>query len=189
MELYNIGLFLHIAGAVVLLSYGFVMPLLKRRIANTATVTGLREWVEATSKYGKMGPPAAVLVLLSGIYMTLSQHSFGKGWIVVSLVLFVLSGAIAGGVLDKHFTKVLEAAEQAPEGPVPAELRALAMDRKVWNFESLMFGFDIAILFNMTNKPGWTGALIATAVGLLVAGAIIARHSRSHAASPAVASH
>lgn len=190
MEPYNIGLFLHIAGAVVLLSYGFVMPLLGRRIAKTATVTSMREWVEATYKYGKMGPAAAITVLLSGIYMTLigEAWSFAQGWIAVSLVLFVLAGGIAGGVLDKHFAKVLEAAEKAPEGPVPAELRALAMDRKVWNFESLLFGFDIAILFNMTNKPGWTGALIATAVGLLVAGGIIARHSRSHAASPAVAS-
>lgn len=189
MDLYNVGLFFHIAGAAVLLSYGFVMPLLGRRIAKTATVTSLREWVDALYKYGKMGPPAAVLVLLSGLYMTMTGEgwSFSQGWIAVSLVLFVLAGGIAGGILDKHFGKVLETAQGTPEGPVPAELRAMATDRKVWNFESLMFGFDIAILFNMTNKPGWTGALIATAVGLLIAGGIIARHARSHAASPAVA--
>ena len=186
MDLYHLVLFAHIAGAVVLLSFGFVMPLLGRRIARTATVQGMREWVEGTYKYGKMGPPAAVAVLLSGVYMTLNAHSFGQGWITVSLVLFVLAGGIAGGILDPHFAKVLEAAENTPDGPVPPELRAMATDAKTANFESLMFGFDVAILFNMTNKPGWTGALIATAVGLLIAGAIIAR-SRARAATPAVA--
>lgn len=187
MELYNLALFAHIAGAVVLLSYGFVMPLLGRRIAKTATVTSLREWLEGLHRYSQMGMPAALLVLLSGVYMTLNEYSFRQGWVTVSLVLFVLAGAIAGGVLDKHFAKVIEVAENTPEGPVPAELRALATDRKVWNFESLSFGFDIAILFMMTNKPGWVGSLTATAVGLLIAGAIIARKSRSHAPSPAVA--
>lgn len=189
MDLYNIGLFFHIAGAAVLLSFGFVMPLLGRRIAKTATVASLHEWVEATYRYGKMGPPAAVVVLLSGIYMTLAGDawSFTQGWITVSIVLFVLAGGIAGGILDPHFGKLLEATQKAPAGPVPADLRAMATDPKIATFESLMFGFDIAIVFNMTNKPGWTGGLIAAAVGLAVSGALIARHARSRAASPAVA--
>ncbi len=187
MDLYNLFLFAHIAGAAVLLSFGFVMPLLGRRIAKTATVTSMCEWVEATHRFSKMGPPAAVLVLLSGIYMALTRYSFRAGWVAVSLVLFIIAGGIARGVLDKHLAAVLAAAEEAPPGPVPPELRAMATDPRISNFESLMFGFDIAIVFNMTNKPGWAGALIATAVGVLIAVGIMARNARSRAASPAVA--
>lgn len=186
MDLYHVVLFAHVAGAVVLLSFGFVSPLLMRRIASTATVTSLREWVETTHRYTKMGVPAAVLVLLSGVYMTLNAFSFRQGWVVVSLVLFMIAGGIAGGVLDPHLAKLREAAEAAPEGPVPPELRALAAEPKPAALESLMAGFDIAILFMMTNKPGWAGALIATAVGLLIGGALAARRARSSSASPAL---
>lgn len=187
MELFNVVLFVHIAGAAVILSYGFVMPLLGRRLANTTSVASMREWADAIHKYGKMGPPAAVTVLLSGIYMTLNAYSFSQGWITVSLVLFVVAGGIAGAILDPHIAKVLEQAEKTPDGPVPPELRAMATDPKSANFESVMLGFDVAILFMMTNKPGWIGALIATAVGLLIAGALIARSSRARSASSAVA--
>ena len=187
MDLYYLVLFAHIAGAVVLLSFGFVMPILQRRIVRTPTVQGLREWVDAAHKYAKMGPPAAVLVLLSGVYMTLNAFSFRQGWVTVALVLFIITGGIAGGILNPHLTKLLEAAEAAPEGPVTPDLRAMAMEPKAAAFETLMLGMDIAILFMMTNKPGWIGSLIATAVGLLIAGAIIMRNARARTASPAVA--
>ena len=188
MDLYNIGLFFHIAGAAVLLSFGFVMPILGRRIAKTATVASLHEWVEGAFKYGKLGPPAAVVVLLSGVYMTLTGDawSFSQGWIAVSLVLFVLAGGIAGGILDPHFAKVIEAAEKAPAGPVPADLRAMATEPKIANFESVMFGFDVAIVFMMTNKPGLVGSLIAAGVGLAISGTLIALRSRAAQTATAV---
>lgn len=183
MDLYNATLFVHIMGAVVLVSYGFMMPLLMSGVARTKTVDGLRGWLTVLSRYSKMGPIAAVFVLASGVYMTLNAYSFTTGWIVVSLVLFVSAGAIAGGVLDKHLTHALELAEQAPDGPVTPDLRAEALSPRMANFESLMFGFDLSIVFMMTNKPGWTGSLVATAVGLTVAGVLIARRNRSRDAA------
>lgn len=187
MDLYNVVLFGHVLGAIVLVSFGFVMPLMVRRTLKTPTVGGLREWSDAIHKYGKLGPPAAILVLLSGIYMTLTEFSFQQAWVAVSLVLFLLSGAIAGGILDKHWAKVVEAAEAAPDGPVPADLRAMVAEPKAMNFESILLGLDLSIVFMMTNKPGLVGALIATAVGQVIAGALIMRAARARQGSPATA--
>lgn len=186
MDLYHGVLFFHIMGAVILVSMGFIMPVMSGALHRTPTVAGMREWVTAMQKYTRLGPPAAVIVLLSGLYMAFDAFSFSDGWIVVSLVLFVMAGGIAGGVLEPHLKKLLAAAETAPDGPVPAELRTMASDPRAENFESLMLGFDLAIVFMMTNKPGWVGALVATAVGLAVAGALIARRSRATATAPAV---
>ena len=186
MDLYNVVLFFHILGAVILVSMGVVMPVMTGGLHRTPTVAGVREWASTMLKYSRLGPPAAVVVLLSGLYMAWNAFSFADGWIVVSLVLFVMAGGIAGGVLEPHLKKVLAAAEAAPDGPVPADLRATAADPRAENFESLMFGFDLAIIFMMTNKPGWTGALIAAAVGLAISGALIARRSRSAVHKPAV---
>ena len=186
MDLYHGVLFFHIMGAVILVSMGFIMPVMTGALHRTPTVAGMREWVTAMQKYTRLGPPAAIVVLLSGLFMTWDAYSFSDGWIVVSLVLFVMAGGIAGGILEPHLKKVLGAAEATPDGPVPAELRAVAADSRAENFESLMLGFDFAIVFMMTNKPGWTGALIAMAVGLAIAGALIARRSRAGATAHAV---
>ena len=182
MDLYHVVLFGHIVAAVVLVSFGFVMPMLTAGLRRTRTVESLQTWLAIMSRYSKTGPIAAVLVLLTGLYMTFDNFSFREGWIVVSLVLFVAAGAIAGGVLDKHLTRVLEEAQATPDGPVPAGLLADATSPRISNFESVMGGLDIAIIFMMTNKPGWVGALVAAAAGQAIAGVMIARRARGKAA-------
>ena len=179
-ELYEPALFLHVMGAIVLVSFGVVMPMMMAFLHRTPTVAGLREWASAISKYGSLGPKAAVLVLLSGSYMVWVSDGieFSDGWVAVSFVMFVIAGGLAGGLLDPHFTKVLAAAEGVPEGPVPSDLREMAAAPKVAMAESLMFGLDVATVFNMTNKPDLVGALAAAAVGLAIAGVLIAMRRR-----------
>lgn len=180
MDLYHVVLFLHILGAVVLVGMGFFMPVLLRALLRTPTVAGFREWGRATHVIAKMGNPAAVVVLLSGLYMGWAEFSFKEGWLAVSLVLFIIAGGIAGGVLDPALKKLNAAADEAPDGPVSAELRSYAANPKMHNFESIMFGMDLAIVFLMVNKPALVPALIVAAVGFAIGAARIAISSRRH---------
>ena len=186
MDLYHVVLFVHIMGAIVLVGMGFTMPVLMGALTRTATVQGVRDWAKALHVIAKMGNPAALLVLLSGLYMAWDQFSFAQGWIIVSLVLFFIAGGIAGGVMDPELKKLEAAAAEAADGPVPADLRAMTAAPKLHNFEALLFGVDLAIVFLMTNKPGLVGALIAAAVGIAIGAVRIAVSSRRHA-KPAVA--
>ncbi len=187
MTLYGAALFIHIMGAIVLVGMGFFTPIVMRGLARTPTTQGLREWAAAMQKITRLGNPAAVFVLVTGLYMAWREFSFTDGWIAVSLVLFVVLGAMAGGVLDPFLKNLVAAADAAPDGPVTDDLRAMIAAPKMHNFEAVLFGFDLAIVFMMTNKPGIGGALAATAVGLLVSGVLIARRARGRhsAALPA----
>lgn len=183
MDLYNVALFVHVLGAIVLVGMGFFMPILMGALQRTPTVTGVREWAKVLHAVAKLGNPAAVLTLLTGLFMTWQEWSFAEGWIIVSLVLFVIAGGIAGGVLDPELKKLQTAAAEAPDGPVTKDLRDMAKVPRIHTFESLLFGVDLAIVFLMTNKPGLVGALIATLIGVGFGAARIAMASRRHGES------
>ena len=187
MDLYHLVLFAHIIGAVVVVGSSFVSPLLMGGIRRAATVDRYRDWVEVMQKIARVTGMSAGVVLLSGLYMGVTAHSFTQGWLAVSLVLFIVNGILAGGLLSKHLDLMAEAAGDAPDGPVPAEAAQLAGSQRAHTIEGIAFGNDLAIVFLMTNKPGWTAALLVAAAGLAIGGAIIARAARSHRPTPAVA--
>lgn len=186
MDLYHVALFAHIIGAIVIVGMGFFMPIIIGGARRAQTVSSLTDWLRVMQKIGKMGAPAAILVLLTGLYMGWSQFSFTDGWLAVSLVLFVIAGGIAGGVLDPMVGKALAAVADTPDGPVTEDLRTLANPPKMHNAEALLFGIDLAIIFLMTNKPALLPALAVAASGLAVAGLRIAISARRHS-TPAVA--
>ena len=187
MELYNVGLFVHILGAVVLVGMGFFFPIVMGGLRRTPTVAGVREWAKAAHAMAKIGNPAAALTMLTGLYMTWAEWSFAQSWIVVGLVLFLIAGGIAGAVLDPELKKLNEAAAAASDGPVPDDLRQLAAAPRIHTFESMLFGIDIAIVFLMTNKPGLVGSLVTAAVGVAIGAARIAMASRRHGESTVAA--
>ena len=186
MDLYHVLLFAHILGAVPVVGIGFVAPLIMGGVRRAPTADRFREWAAVMQKMGKIVGMSAGVVFLSGLYMAIAQHSFTDGWLAVALVLFVVNGGLAGGVLDKHVARMIAAAGDG-DGPVPAEAAELATSSRMHTAEAISLGNDLAIVFLMTNKPGWTGALLVAAAGLAVAGVLIARATRSHRPAPAVA--
>lgn len=187
MELYNVLLFAHILGAVVLIGISLLDPVMARSTAKATSVSSLREWTGFTLVVARAANPAAVVLLIAGVWMTFLSWSWDQGWIVVSLAIFLLIGAMAGTVLEPHAKRLVAAADAAPEGPVTAELRDIVHDSKVHRVHQLFLPLDMAVLFMMTNKPGWVGA--GTAVGLAVAAAaaLILRHGMRRSASAVAA--
>lgn len=187
MDLYHVALFAHILGAVPVVGMGFVAPLIMGGMRRARTVDQFRDWGGVLQKMSKVTGIAAGVVFVSGLYMGLTQHSFAQGWLAVGLVLFVVNGILAGGLLDKHIARTLEAAGDAEGGAVPAEAAALAESPRMQGIEAIALGNDLAIVFLMTNKPGWAASLAVAAAGLAVAAGMVARHARARRTAPAVA--
>jgi hypothetical protein len=95
-------------------------------------------------------------------------------------VLFAFAGASAGGVVDPSVSRIKQMVDAAADGPVTAELRAALAERRLTTFTWLMGGADLAIVFMMTNKPGWTGSLVTAAIGMGL-GAVFAVRENRHA--------
>jgi hypothetical protein len=90
------------------------------------------------------------------------------------------------GGLDKIAKRLIAAAEAAPDGAIPPALDAQRRDPRAATIESYLLGIDLAIVFLMTNKPGFVGAGVAIAAALAFGAAVSARERR-HAPATAPA--
>jgi uncharacterized membrane protein len=100
MSLYTFAKLVHIAAAIVLVGSYLLAPVLHGAIRGATDVRALRALARLQHHVITASGPAAVLVLASGVYMTLAGWSFTDSWIAVALVLFVVNGALAMSVVD-----------------------------------------------------------------------------------------
>lgn len=182
MSVYSVLVFVHVVGAIVLVGATVLSPFMGAGVRRSTTVAALRESARVLKGANDFAGLAAPVVLLAGLYLAFAGDWWGSGWIEVSLALFAFAGVMALGVIDPATKRLVEAAAEAPDGPVTPELAALRDQRRVAVAESFLLPGDLAIVFLMTNKPGFLGSLVTLGVVVLV-GAALTRVQ--HGASPA----
>jgi uncharacterized membrane protein len=149
--MYQLLLFVHIVCAVIWVggaAYAQLLALRVRRSPDPAELPHLARHFEYIGT--RVFLPAALLLFLAGVGMTLQAWSFGQTWIAVSVALWVLSavmGAVYLGPRVKLAAELFEA-----EGPTSQAGRAL-LDRLflVSRLELISFAVIIGL---MTFKPG-----------------------------------
>ena len=99
-----------------------------------------------------IGPVSAFLIFVPGLYIMWAQWGF-QGWIVVGITTYVLI-AIGGA-----FTGV-----SAMRGRMNSSVATLS-----W---LIRIGMALAVVFDMTVKPGLPGATLAVLVGVLAGAAV-----------------
>lgn len=190
MDLYVVLLFVHILAAVVLVGGSLVSPLLSRRMTGAPSVATLRAHAGVAAAISRVVGPSAAIVLAAGIGMWVMKWPLATGWIAVSLVLFTISGVLAGGVADPVLRRLVAAADAADDGPLTADLHALTHDPRLNGAHSLLLTMDIAIVALMTMKPALAPsmglAVAAVLAGAVLAGAVLIVGERRHTvAAPA----
>lgn len=180
MDLYHVALFVHVVGAIVVIGATLLAPLFHAVLARTDTVSSLRNLAWVNRRIVAATGPAAGLLLIAGLYMTFARWSFADGWILVALALFAADGVMSNTILDPHSKRLLAAAEDAPVGPLSDDLERLIRAPRPLFVERVMIGTGLAIVFLMTNKPGWAASLTVAAVGISlgVSFALAARRGR-----------
>lgn len=181
MTLYGFALFVHVVFAILLVGGSAYAHLTVALVPRARTVEGVRSHVAWMHAFVKASGPLAGVVLLAGLYMTSSANLWGAGWPVVSLVLFAMGGAAAAGIIDPKVTAIRTALDEVADGPVTDDVRALRSDRVLTMLSWTLAGADLAIVYLMTNKPGWAGSLVV-GVGGLVLGAAVGMREMRHAA-------
>lgn len=182
---YDVLLFVHILAAVVLVGGSLIGPLLTRRMKRASSVASLQAYAGVGAAISKVAGPSAAVVLLAGVGMVVMRWSFGTGWIAVSLLLFALSGGLTAALADPVLKRLVAAADDAPDGPVPSELEVLTHDTKLNGAHNMLLTVDIAIVALMTTKPP-LAASIGLAMAAVLCGAAITLAER-HRAIPAAA--
>lgn len=167
---YNIALFFHILGAVGIVGGSTLGHVLHARQMRARTNEQLGEVLGLSELLSKVMPISALLVLVAGLYMTITRWGFQYAWIDLSLLLLVGFGASAPLVFDppiKAVRKLIAAGE-----PV-ARSHALLGARGYSTTANIFTGESIAIVALMTLKPDWLPALIILVVAALIGVALV----------------
>jgi hypothetical protein len=166
MSVYSIAVFLHIVGALgIFAAIGLEWAGLSnlRRATDTAQV---REWVRLLAAPRTVGGPAALLVLLSGIYLSATRWG-PEGWILVALGGMVVIAALGGAIGGRRISAIIGALT-TESGPVSTALRGRLDDPALTVSLWVRTGLLLGIVFLMTSRPSSGGSLAAMGVALVL---------------------
>lgn len=154
MTLYFLVKFLHVLGAIVILGTGtgiaFFMLMAHRThdaefIARTASVVVIADAIFTLS--------AVILQPVSGgLLMMLSATSIAEGWILASLVLYVVAGLFWIPVVFMQI-EMRDLARNAADQRAALPQRYFILFRRWFAFGFPGFGATMAILWLMIAKP------------------------------------
>jgi uncharacterized membrane protein len=149
--MYQVLLFVHIVCAVIWVGGAVYAQLLALRVSRSPDPSELPQLARHIDSIGtRVFAPAALLLFVAGVGMTLQAWSFGQTWIAVSVALWVLSVVTGAVYLAPRVKRTAELFEA--EGPTSQAGREL-IDRLflVSRVELISFAVIIAL---MTFKPG-----------------------------------
>ena len=172
MGLYEQMVFVHVAAAVALLSGSVIAsPGVRAAVRRARTTQEMRAYLAIGRPLMMLEPASAVVVLASGVYLTSVADFWAEGWVRAAVVFWLANLAVAGAMVKPAIGRLAAEAGTAADGPVGQHLNVLRWSPR-WAFGGdLIMANDAAMLYVMTMKPGFAGALLVVAGTILVVAA------------------
>jgi hypothetical protein len=188
VDTYHVVLYIHLLSLLVGFSAGMIETVCLFRLRTAATLEAAAPWGQLAGEIEKAFPVAIIGLFGTGAYMTSDVWTWGTSWIVLPIVgLAVLSfqGPLVAGRRGHAVKAALMANGPGPLGP---EARRMTRDRALWAAAMTNEMLVLGIVWVMTEKPGWGGAVAALAVAYAVGVTLAVRFTRVPAveASPAL---
>jgi hypothetical protein len=164
MNLYLLVLFLHIIGAVLLFTGLGMEGIILKRLNMATTSEQLLSWGPSMKLLPAVFGSAAVLLLLSGIYMVAETWGW-TAWVIIGLLLLiVLSGA--GSMGGKKIAGVLKSLKG--NEPLTTEIKEkLSLPFLIRSYK-IRASVVLGIIFIMTIKTGWLESIAAIIIAFVV---------------------
>ena len=178
MDTYHVVLFIHLLSLVIGVGAAGVMLVCLLQLRAAETLEAAAPWGAVAGATEKAFPIAVLGLFGSGAYLTSDLWTWGTGWIVVAIVGLVyisLTGPLVGGRSGRKLEHALGA--NGP-GRLTTEARRTARHPGLWITELTNIGGVLAIVWNMTEKPGTGIAVVAVLVGWAVGALLGYRMSR-----------
>ncbi|WML60430.1 hypothetical protein [Neobacillus sp. PS2-9] len=181
--LYNIVLFIHILGAVIMfVAVAFTLLAMISMLYSTKT-EGLRNWAALAVKLDGLLPFSVILILVPGLYLVFTSWGWGNSWVDISLALLLIMTVMGPIINLRRLKSILNGAIDETEVVPSAGLLEKVRDRILWNSVLIMTMLTISILFLMTVKLSMSGSIItiviAIILGLLAANSLISRATKT----------
>lgn len=173
MDTYHVVLYLHFLSLFLGLGAASVLLACLIQLRAAQTLMDAVPWGVVAGKVTKAFPVAVLGLFATGAYMTSDLWTWSTSWIdvaIVGLVVIALQGPL---IAERSSHKLKAALQQNGPGPLGEHARRMARHPGLWLTELTNVCLVLAIAWNMTQKPGWAGAIaavvIAYAVGALLA--------------------
>ncbi|HET9187989.1 MAG TPA: DUF2269 family protein [Acidothermaceae bacterium] len=175
VTLFGFVLFLHITVAIVAFMMGGVLHAALQALARADDVREMRSWGRLVHVLDPLFPFAALLLLGFGawlIHLSEGEVRWGDGWLLTALITLIVVEGLSGVLIAPKAKAAVKLIEQAPDGPVPDDLRRLALDPAIWHIShTATFGFT-GVVFLMAAKPSGALSVViviaSVAIGVLV---------------------
>ncbi len=179
MNTYHYVLYVHLLSLFVGIGAGSVLLTCLFQLRAAGTVEQAVPWGMVSGKVAKLFPVAILGLFGTGAYMTSDFWTWSTPWIDLGIAALVLLFAQGGGIAE-HTAKKLQAAMRANgPGPLGPEARRLTLHPGLWVVELSNLCVVFAVVWNMTEKPGWGGSIAAVLVGYAVGAALALGITRS----------
>lgn len=177
MTLHGTALWLHVVLAIMLVGGSAWAHVAGTRVRTAESVAEARAHVEGLRVFVAASTPLAVGTLVAGAYLATVGSMWTAPWLVTSLVLFAVVGALSGSQVEPAAKQLVAALDEAPPGPVPSEVRRRMHAPGASTIPAVFAGVDLALVFLMTNKPGLALSVSIAAIGLVI-GLVLAARER-----------
>jgi uncharacterized membrane protein len=188
LDTYHVVLYLHLLSLFVGIGAASILVVCLFQLQGAQEQTDAIPWGMVAGKIGRLFPIAILGLFGSGAYMTSDVWTWDTGWIVVGNVALVVL-AVQGPVIAERSGKKLEHAlrENGP-GPLGEHARKMTRYWGLWLVEFSSIGLVLAVVWNMTTKPGTGSAIAAAVIGYGVGAGLGHLFSRAGAQQPTAAS-
>ncbi len=166
--LYQIALFVHITGAIILFISLGLEWLGVSRLRRAERVEQVREVSALLRVLGSLFPISTVFILGGGLYMAITAWSLTLAWLDAALVTVLVTAVLGTLLSERRMAAIGQMAFTQPAGPISARLRARTTDPVLlfWSRISALLGWWIVFL--MVLKPDLLGTMSSLGVAVVL---------------------
>lgn len=166
--MYNIVLFIHILGAIIMFVAVGITLLAMISMLYSTTTEDLRKWSALAVKLDGLLPFSVILILLPGLYLVFTSWGWGNAWIDLSLATLIIM-TFMGPIINLRRLKSIQKAVNEETNVVPSSVTLdKVRDRTLWRSISIMTMLALAILFLMTVKLPLRESIITLVVAIII---------------------
>src|SRR5216684_3154974 len=166
MTLYSLVLFGHVTAMLALFACLSLEILSLLHLRRASTLPEVQLWIEPVPGLSAVALGSLLVILLSGVYLTIQMSGFGLAWLKVTIAAFLLMaplGAVSGGRI--RYVQRLSANGKMTQSEILDLLRHPFLKISL----AIRIAVFLGIVLLMTAKPGLSESL-AIAGGSVVLG-------------------
>jgi hypothetical protein len=179
LDTYHYVLYVHLLSLFIGIGAGSVLLACLFQLRAARTLETAVPWGMLSGRTAKLFPVAILGLFATGAYMTHKFWTWSTPWIVVAIVVLLLLGVQGGGIGEHTAKKIQAAMQENGPGPLGPEARKMCLHPGLWVVEFTNLGMVLAVVWNMTQKPGWGGSIASVVIAYAVSAALALLATRS----------